>query len=107
MDEKFRLATKSFILKNDKLLLLKRHSDDVQSPSIWELPGGRLKLGEDPFDGLKRETKEETGLDIEIKHPLNIRHFQRDDGQTITMIIFLCQALHDDVQLSPEHSAFE
>jgi len=28
-------------------------------PGTWDIPGGRLELGEDPFLGLKRETHEE------------------------------------------------
>lgn len=103
----FRIAAKSFIIKDGKLLILKRASDDVQKPNIWEIPGGRLELGEDPREGIKRETKEETGIDIEILHPLNIRHFIRADGQTITMLIFLCKALNGDIKIGEEHSSFE
>jgi len=103
----FRFAAKSFIVNNNKLLILKRASDDVQKPDIWEIPGGRLQLGEDPIKGLKRETKEEIGIDIEIVYPLNVRHFIRDDGQKITMIIFLCKAVNEAVKLSKEHSDSE
>ena len=103
----FRIAAKSFIIEDNKLLIIKRRPNDVQKPSIWEIPGGRLELGEDPNQGLIRETKEETNLDIEIKKPLNVKHFTRDDGQKITMLIFLCQALNQDVKLSEEHTEYE
>jgi len=105
--DKFRVAAKSFVVKDGKLLILKRASDDVQQPNIWELPGGRLELGEDPREGIKRETKEETGIDVEVLHPINVRHFSRDDGQTITMLIFLCKALNNEVNISKEHSEFD
>lgn len=36
----------------------------------WICPGGRLKLGESIEAGIKREVKEETNLDIELKEPL-------------------------------------
>ena len=100
----FRIAVKSFIV-NDKneLLLIKREDKDSHCPGIWEIPGGRLDLGEDPFEGLKRETKEETGLDIEVLNPLNVHHFTRDDGQKITMITFLCKPISKSVVLSKEH----
>jgi 8-oxo-dGTP diphosphatase len=106
MDD-FAISVKSFIVnKNGELLLIKRRDSDVNKPGIWEIPGGRLKLGEDPFNGLKRETFEETGLNIEIKNPLKVQHFTRDDGQKITMITFLCSSLTDSVVLSEEHEDF-
>ena len=105
----FRLAAKSFIVKDNSLLILKRIASDVQKPGIWEIPGGRLEPGEDPAAGLKRETKEETGLDIEFLDKLNERNFTRDDCQRIRMMIFLCKALGSSskVKLSNEHTAYE
>ncbi|MBW2999368.1 NUDIX domain-containing protein [Candidatus Woesearchaeota archaeon] len=103
----FAISAKSFIVNDNKLLIIKRSPDEVQKPNIWEIPGGRLESGEDPFEGIKRETKEETGIDIEVLHPINIRHYTRDDGQAITMLIFLCKALNNNIKLSKEHTGFE
>lgn len=105
--DKFRLAAKAFIVKDGKLLLVKRASDEIQKPNIWEIPGGRLEIGEDPVSGLKREIKEEAGIDIEVLHPFSVRHFTRVDGQTVTLLIFLCKALNDNIKISKEHSDFE
>ena len=38
----------------------------------WDVPGGFLDEGEDPLDGLRRELKEETGLEIEPERFLGI-----------------------------------
>ena len=104
----FRLSAKSFIVdKDNRVLILKRSDDDIHKAGIWEIPGGRLDLGEDPVEGLRRETKEETGLDIEIFEPLAIKHFTREDKQKITMIVFLCRALESQVRLSKEHTEYE
>ena len=102
-----KLAVKSFIIDNNKLLVIKRRLNDIQKPGIWEIPGGRLNIGEDPFIGLKRETKEETNLDIEIIKPLTVRHFTRDDNQIITLIIFLCKPLYKNIKLSEEHTDYD
>ena len=106
--QKFAIAVKSFITdKKDRLLVIKRSSKDIQKPGIWEIPGGRLEQGEDPIKGLKRETKEETGLEIDVLNPLSVRHFTRDDGQKITMIIFLCRAFKAEIRLSKEHTEYD
>ena len=108
MELNFRLAVKAFIIDHGKLLLLKRRSNDVHKPGAWDIPGGRLEPGESPFDGLKREAQEEAGLDINIESPLDVHHFTRDDGQKITMIIFLCSLGTDrEINLSEEHQEYK
>ena len=54
-----------------------------------------------------RETKEETGLDIEVKEPLAVKHFTRQDKQKVTMLTFLCKTKQENIILSKEHTAFE
>ena len=100
----FRIAVKAFIVSNGKLFVIKRAKDDVESPERWEIPGGRLDLGEDPVLGLMREIREETGLYVDVIYPMSIRHFERADGQVITMIIFLCRPKGGYLKLSEEHS---
>ncbi len=100
----FRLAAKAFIVRNDKIFIMKRINKDPQSPGIWEIPGGRLELGEDPVLGLMREVREETGLYVDVIYPMTIRHFKRDDGQIITMIVFLCKPKGGYEKISEEHA---
>ena len=62
--EDFAAAVKAMI-ENSKgeLLLIKRSKFNSHKPFVWEIPGGRLAKGEDPFEGLKREVKEETNIE--------------------------------------------
>ena len=99
----FRIAVKAFVVNKNKLLVVKRAKDEVQMPNIWELPGGRLDQGEDPYIGIIREVREETGLYIKPILPMSINHFQRNDGQTITMIVSFCKPVGGRLSISDEH----
>lgn len=106
--KEYGVAVKAFIFNDDeKLLIMKRSEDDPHEAGAWEIPGGRLDIDEDPFLGLKRETLEESNLDIDIVAPLNVHYFTREDGQVITMITFFCKSNTTEVSLSEEHSKFE
>ncbi|MAG60495.1 hypothetical protein CL619_01790 [archaeon] len=102
------IAVKAFIVNESKeILVLQRRTDDVHAAGRWDIPGGRLDTGENPFTGLSREVIEEAALDIEIIAPLQINYFTRDDGQIITMLLFLCHAKSFEVQISEEHNQFK
>lgn len=105
--EKFAIAVKAFIVDNGNLLILKRRPNDAHRPSQWDIPGGRLAAGEDPFVGLEREVWEEAKIKLKIGQPLTVQHFTRDDGQIITMIVFICEPITRDVILSDEHTEYQ
>ena len=42
----------------------------VYMPGVWEFPGGKVESGEDALAALKREFKEEVGIDIYHATPL-------------------------------------
>lgn len=58
------------ILKDNKVLLGRRHNDPVKASSrlngagTWTMPGGKLDFGETFEIGAKREVFEETGIKI-------------------------------------------
>ena len=52
------------VLERDGRVLLARGRSSRRI-GHWDLPGGFLEEGEEALDGLRREFKEETGLDVE------------------------------------------
>src|SRR3989338_5095734 len=83
-------AVKAVIIKEGKILFIKQ---TVKEKEFWDLPGGRLKFGENPFETLKREVKEETNLDIEILKPVGLWwYFRERDGNQVICNTFLCSA---------------
>ncbi len=55
---------------NGRVLLARRAHPPFQG--FWGIPGGFLDEGEDPLDGLRRELREETGLEVEPQRFLGI-----------------------------------
>jgi ADP-ribose pyrophosphatase YjhB (NUDIX family) len=59
-------TTAAIIKKGNKVLLEKRLNTPYKN--YWVLPGGHVDNKESPLDAIKRETKEETGLNISPKY---------------------------------------
>lgn len=64
------LGVYGIIIKNNKILLIKKSRGAYIGK--FDLPGGGLEHGEDIIQCLKREIKEETGLDIKKTELRNV-----------------------------------
>ena len=53
------------LVESGKFLVEKRRDDDDADPGLIELPGGHVNPGETLEDALRREMKEELGIDVE------------------------------------------
>lgn len=58
------LVARSFIISDGKMLAVQRAYNDRHNCYLWEVPGGKLKKGQDLQSALLSEVKEETGLQI-------------------------------------------
>ncbi len=53
------------LIRDDKVLLVKRLPQRKVYPDLWDLPGGHIEGDETPEDALRREAQEELGIDVE------------------------------------------
>ncbi len=60
-----RQVTAAVIEKDGKILIAKRKRGRTLGGK-WEFPGGKIEPGETPEECLKRELKEEFGIEVEI-----------------------------------------
>ena len=75
----------ALIRHGDEVLLVKQQGDDEATPG-WSVPGGVVEDGELLTDALKREVREETGIEVLSVGPLEyIVNFEHDGGQSIAM----------------------
>ena len=55
----------AIIMNRNKMLIVKRANEPAKG--LWSVPGGVVELGEQLYEALKREVKEETGLEVDIE----------------------------------------
>lgn len=67
------------INSEDKLLIQKRSPQKRLEPNVWAMTGGSIIKGELPLETLKRETKEELGIELDVKNALFIKSFRTDN----------------------------
>ena len=81
--ENVELTVLCLITDGDKMLLQNRVKRDWQG---YTLPGGHVEPGESFVDAVKREMKEETGL--EIAHPklVGVKQFPIKNGRYVVLL---------------------
>lgn len=70
MKEMFKSAVHMIIMNNDKLLIQKRKGTKLW-PGYYALPAGHIDVGENQYEALIREAKEELGIEINPKDIIN------------------------------------
>lgn len=70
LQDTFLIGVTGIIFNDKGEILLFKHSYRAHS---WSLPGGYLKAGEHPREGLEREIKEESGLVVSVDSQLKTR----------------------------------
>jgi len=95
------LAVVGIVVYEGKCLFLKRNNP----PLNWGAPAGKLHENEDPALGLKREVREETGLEVEVLLPVDVWQGV-PAGYPIYSITYVCLASSDQVKLSHEHADY-
>ncbi len=92
-----RVAKVVIIDDNNRVLMLKRSNYVDKYAGEWDLPGGHIQVGENFNDGMKREVKEETGLEIES--PKFVEKMKNLDFYT-------CSYSGNPIKVSHEHTGF-
>ena len=64
------LGVGAVVVRDGKVLLVKRGHEPLKGR--WSLPGGRVELGETLVEAVRREIREETGLEIEVGPVLEV-----------------------------------
>lgn len=78
----------------------------------WVFPGGQVEVGENLMDGLMREVKEESGIDVQVSHLIgiysNTATYEGHSGVKIVptkvMFDYVCKPIGGELSSSDETS---
>ena len=81
----FRIAVYAIIFAAGRVLLALRRNIDW-----WNLPGGGMELGETVDEAMRREVREETGLEVEVERLVGV--YSKPQKQEV-VLTFRCRAV--------------
>ena len=84
---RFTVTAGAVIFNDEGQVLLLKHR--FRAGSGWGIPGGFLELGEQPEEALRRELREEIGLEVQHVEIFTARTFKRPRQAEI---LFRCRA---------------
>jgi molecular chaperone GrpE len=118
MKRLFEVPVKAVLIKDNKILILKRSSKkDNRYAGKYDLPGGAAEYGETVPEAIKREIKEETNLEVEIGPVIQVsdseKEYSLDEKGEKKMKVYIkgirviAYYKSGEVKLNDEHESFE
>ena len=105
MKNKQYAVVNGIIFSKNRILIVKRR-EGIHAGK-WAFPGGLVE-NESLFDALKREIREETGLEIlNKKEYISDYCYERENGENTTGTCFLVYAKNEKVKINNEIEEFK
>ncbi|MEF8846870.1 MAG: NUDIX hydrolase [Candidatus Paceibacterota bacterium] len=100
------LTTDGLITKGDKILLIKRDIEPFKG--FWVLPGGHVEYNEKVEQAIRREVKEELGVNVKIKNLVGVYSDpERDPRYHSVSVAFYLKKTGGEFSLNEEATTFE
>jgi len=90
------------IIENNGKILCAQRSEKMKLPLKWEFPGGKTEANESLEACLKREIREELGIEIDILEQLPSFKHSYSVNFSIELFPFRCKSLGNEIHLT-EH----
>ena len=110
MEKYQKITVGGLLVKNGKVLVVRRSSKEDFLPGYYELPGGKVEFGDHPNQSLEREFLEEVNLKVRAK---NIFFFffyvsHNKNRHTVELVYFVeCDEDIKNIKLSEEHDDYK
>ena len=77
------------IMVKDGRILICQRTKHQSMPLKWEFPGGKIEVGEQPRDALRRELEEELGINAEVGDEVSRIVHTYPSGGTVELRFFV------------------
>ncbi|MCR4281177.1 MAG: NUDIX hydrolase [Candidatus Kaiserbacteria bacterium] len=97
----YRVAVKGLCVRDEKLLLCHDFAGNLANTGgAWELPGGGMEFGHNFEETLRKEVREEMGLDVTwmADKPLYVWHMKRKNMRSMDWFYILLLAFPFEVK---------
>lgn len=104
MDKKVRMARQhirvvgAMLEKEEGRYLITQRPPRASLPLLWEFPGGRVQDGERDEAALKRELREEMGIDVAVGEEVMHTHHEYPEYD-IDFRVFRCRLVSDTEEI--------
>ncbi len=100
----FHMHVDAIVRRGEEILIMKRATGAMTG--AWYIPGGSLEENESPEEGVRREIREETQLEVESVRLFRVWEYRQDESTPAVSITFICDAAPDaEPRINEEHSA--
>ena len=93
----------AIVVENGRVLLSLRKAG-THLAGAWEFPGGKVEPGEDPREGLRRELREELGVQAMVGEIVDVTFHRYEEADKAVLLLFFAAAREPG---SPEPRALE
>jgi 8-oxo-dGTP diphosphatase len=81
------LVVAAVVVEKGRVLVTQRKAG-THLAGAWEFPGGKLLPGEDPRVGLRRELREELGIDAVVGEIVDVTFHEYPDADKAVLLMF-------------------
>jgi len=98
MTKPILLVAAAALIDRDNRVLISKRPEGKSLAGLWEFPGGKVDRGETPEEALRRELKEELGIEVceTCLAPFTFASHTYDDFHLL-MPLFLCRNWEGEV----------